>query len=469
MWAFRCEDKAYHGLWHDPPEDHFTMDVSSYSSKIGPNPKCNRGSVFFMLFACVAMVGVLGTTSINLLKGPVRAMSEVTKRTIAENHMIASGRLALVMAAKETGDCDEDGLIEPLEWKDAEGAPAPMNGGLLPATIGAALQDPWGNAYGYCAWDHGGVRQDDSCGEDHRRLEGAAIPSNLVLAIISSGPDQIFQTGCQAEGHAQYLLKVPGNDDVVLGYSFAEAVMMSGGLWDLKENDADTATIAKNLSVTDDSGIEQLSFDTATNDFSLAAGGTGNLPNIKTDFIQSLSENSPVEFLADIKTGAATIETASANAVAAIVTSSGSSGIGLKASGTSKAIEAEGIIDMMNNKIVNVSLPSDDNDAATKKYVDDKMEGPQSIKCESFVFTTCTGASSAALDKSNLGACKKACEEEGVQCCEAEFAALPGNPNAQLANCKGHSAPSQTSGGVRNILTILLGGGKFVSALCYLE
>ncbi len=428
-----------------------------------------RGSIFFALFACVGMIGVVGVAAMHTIKGPVKTMSEVTRRTIAENQMIASGRLALVVSAQQTGDCDEDGMIEPIEWKDKGSELAPLNGGLLPANIGAALHDPWGRSYGYCAWDHGDAVAAPACGVGAKRLAGSEDPTDLVIVIISSGLDQKFETGCQPEGSGEYLLKVPGNDDVVLAYSFAEAQSMAGDLWNLKLNDAQTATIAKNLSVTDGSGDEQLSFDASTKAFALGDGGTGTMPNIKTDFIQNLTSNTPIEVLSDIKTGAAEISTTTANAVAAIVTSSGTSGVGLKASGTSKAIESEGIIDMTNNKIVNLAAPSADSDAATKKYVDDKMSSGQTIKCESFVFTTCSGGSISNLTKTNLGACKTACEAAGVQCCEAEFASLPGNPNIALANCKGHSAPSQTSGGVRNILTILLGGGKFVSALCYLE
>ena len=429
------------------------------------------GSILFALYASVAMVGVIGIVGMNVMKGPVRAMSEVTKRTIAENHMIASGKLTLMMSARETGDCDDDGMVEPLEWQDGAGKPVPMNGGLLPATIGAALQDPWGRNYGYCAWDHGAVRRDDLCGHNARRLEGANSPEKLVIAIISSGPDQIFETGCRPEGSGDYLLRVPGNDDVVLAYSFAEAMALSSGLWNLKESDKRTATIAKNLSVTDTGGSEQLTFNADTKSFAIGVGGTGELPNIRTDYIRNLSANAPIQFLSSVKIGgAATISTQDEDAVAAIITSSGDDGIGLKAAGTSKAIEADGVMDMTGHKIINLSTPGADTDAATKKYVDDRIGGAtQTIQCESFVFTTCTGSSPQSLAKTNLGACKKACEAANVQCCEAEFAALPGNPNIQLANCKGYNAPSQTSGGIRNILTILLGGGKFVSALCYLE
>jgi hypothetical protein len=52
------------------------------------------GNVFFALFGAVALVGVVGASSMQIMKGPVRSMSEVTKRTVAENNMIASAKLA---------------------------------------------------------------------------------------------------------------------------------------------------------------------------------------------------------------------------------------------------------------------------------------------------------------------------------------------------------------------------------------
>lgn len=439
------------------------------------------GSVFFLLFSSLVMVGLIGAACLHLLKGPVKTMAQVTKRTIAENNMMASGRLALIMSVHAPGDCDNDGLIEPVAWSPSGSVPAPVNGGLLPPTIGASLLDPWGNAYGYCAWDHGGLRNAPGCGASSQRLAGDISYGYPVIAIVSSGPDKIFQTGCLPHGQANYILKTPGSDDLVLSYTYAEAITLSAGLWNLKADDASTATISKNLSVTDNSGSEQFTFDAQQKELTIGAGGTGALPNIRTDYIQNLTENAPVEFLTDIKTtdveasgsvlaAKASIATEEENAVAAIVTSSGDDGIALKVSGTSKAIEAEGILDMTGHKIINLLPPAADNDAATKKYVDDRLSvSGQTIQCESFVFTSCTGSAPQNLTKTNLGTCKKACEEAGVQCCEAEFASLPGNPNAALSNCKGYNAPSQTSGGLRNILTILLGGGKFVAALCYLE
>ena len=116
-----------------------------------PISPSRRGNILFVLFASIAMVGAVGVIGMNMMKGPVRAMAQITKRTIAENHIIASGRLVLIMSAKDNGDCDGDGMVEPLPWMNAGANVAPLNGGLLPSTIGAALMNPWGNEYGYCA------------------------------------------------------------------------------------------------------------------------------------------------------------------------------------------------------------------------------------------------------------------------------------------------------------------------------
>ena len=74
------------------------------------------GNVFMMLFGAVGMVGVIGASTMTVMKGPVKTMSEVTKRTVAENNMIASGKLALIASASQANsDCDSDLTLEPIE------------------------------------------------------------------------------------------------------------------------------------------------------------------------------------------------------------------------------------------------------------------------------------------------------------------------------------------------------------------
>ena len=125
--------------------------------------RSQSGNVFFTLFGAVALVGAVGAASLQVMKGPVRAMSEVTKRTVAENNMIASTKLAIIGAAGQQAppgtfdaDCDVDGYVEPIDPADPAGdTNIPTNGGFLPNDIGAAQNDPWGTRYGYCGWDHG--------------------------------------------------------------------------------------------------------------------------------------------------------------------------------------------------------------------------------------------------------------------------------------------------------------------------
>ena len=85
------------------------------------------GNVMFALFAAAGMVGVLGATTISVMKGPVRTMHNVTQRTIAENNMIASGKLSLMWAGTQAdgGDCDGDGATEPPAWSTSGSGPYP--------------------------------------------------------------------------------------------------------------------------------------------------------------------------------------------------------------------------------------------------------------------------------------------------------------------------------------------------------
>ncbi len=453
------------------------------------------GSVFFALFSAVVMVGILGASTVNLLTGPVRAMGEVTRRTIAETSLIGAGKLAIISADAQNGDCDADGAVEPLEWLDPAGKPAPVNGGLLPVTIGASLMDPWGNHYGYCAWDHGTDRLAVACGNGANRLSGSPTRNNIVLAVISSGPDRMFQTLCNNEGEGDYVVKASGSDDLVMRYTYQEAEIMSGGLWRLKEDDSQTAEIKKNLSVQDESGAEQMSFDAQTKELAIASGGTGALPNIKTDFVQPLSSAS-VEFLSNIKldgawlsgdgsdtgiqvtlagdvntlgklniSGAAIVTNTAENDVGIEALASGLNSIGVRAGGTSKAIEAHGVIDAMDNKIVQVAAPTEDSDAATKKYVDDKFVPVKSVKCDAFVFSGCSGGTTTNLTTASLGDCKKACEDAGVQCCAAQYGTLAGNPNATLSQCVGHSG-GKPNASLVNLLAALIFPAN-IGAYCY--
>jgi hypothetical protein len=237
------------------------------------------GNVFFALFGAVALVGVVGASSMQIMRGPVRSMSEVTKRTVAENNMIASAKLALIAATSQSdsGDCDADGYVEPVPFETAATG-APAGGGVLPAAIGAALNDPWDTRYGYCSWDHGAVTT--ACGGGNY-LAGENAATGYAIAVISAGPDRQFQTACNAYPSAAALDKVSGSDDIVLGYTYGEASALAGGLWNLKSGDAETAEINRNLEVKDESGNVTFALD--------AQSGLGDFIGLTTGSIAGKS------------------------------------------------------------------------------------------------------------------------------------------------------------------------------------
>ena len=72
-----------------------TLNQPSVSARLGARIK-EAGNIFLTLFGAIGMVGVIGASTMTVMQGPVKTMSEVTKRTVAENNMIAAGKLALM-------------------------------------------------------------------------------------------------------------------------------------------------------------------------------------------------------------------------------------------------------------------------------------------------------------------------------------------------------------------------------------
>jgi hypothetical protein len=258
------------------------------SSWLTPKP-ANSGNIMFALFAAVGMIGILGASAATVIKGPVTTMHNVTQRTIAENNMIASAKLALMWASSQDdgGDCDGDGATEPPPWVETTGVLKPVGGGNLPAYIGASLQDPWGNTYGYCSWDHGPQRikttPTPTCLTPTQRREGTNNGEGIVIAIISSGPDKIFQTSCADA--PDYVNKVSGSDDVIFTYTFGEAQVQSAGLWKLKEGESSTAEIGpRDIEIKGSVGGETVRIGY---DAGLGMSGVGDFMAVKTDYLHS--------------------------------------------------------------------------------------------------------------------------------------------------------------------------------------
>jgi len=249
------------------------------------------GNVFLMLFGAVAMVGVLGASTMTVLKGPVRTMSQVTKLTLAENNMMTTAKIAVTIANEPSDDCDTDNFLEPDEaGANIAGFNGGTEGGQIPAAIGVQRQDPWGTDYGYCVWDHGTVDDAGCGGAGQNRLAGDnvnAVISDYVIAVISAGPDGNYQTTCNDfTGVGTLITRTSGADDIIFGYTYAEAAAVAGGLWN-DDGGVTTAAIERDLSVRTDVSnplTETLGFTASSGDFSVT--GSGEFPVVRTDNIQ---------------------------------------------------------------------------------------------------------------------------------------------------------------------------------------
>lgn len=260
--------------------------------------RSQSGNIFFALFGAVGLVAVLGAATMTIMKGPVRSMAEVTKRTVAENAMIAAGRLALSAATQgvDGGDCDGDGYVEPIEWSETGTGIAPVGGGFIPPTIGAAQQDSWGTTYGYCAWDHGSAVDDAGCGgATQLRLAGEESENYAAIAVISAGANRTFETTCGDT--PDYLTRVGGSDDIILEYTYGESSAM--GLWRLKSGDPDTAEIgARDIEIAGSGGAgsARIGYDA-----DLDMAGVGDFLAIKTDSIYSKTPSGTVGMYAPLR------------------------------------------------------------------------------------------------------------------------------------------------------------------------
>ena len=213
------------------------------------------GNIFTFLFGAVAVVGIITATTMQLISGPIKTASRVNALNMAQAQMMAAGRIMILDAAtgSNSGDADTDGFIEPREYTTQVGGIT--GGGSIPAAVGASRTDPWGTLYGYCVWDAGPTDngKNDAGTGTNLRLNGANNTTDTVVAIISAGPNKTFQTTCYAFDGAgnDGVVTTPPSDDIVMKYSYAEALAASGGIWAIKAGVADTATIGKSLEVTD--------------------------------------------------------------------------------------------------------------------------------------------------------------------------------------------------------------------------
>lgn len=251
-----------------------SLQSKQSSLKSGTALSSESGSVFFAIMGAVAVVAILAVSVSTFMKGPLSTAVKLTKLNSAESSMQIAAQVAVMGTASQAnnGDCDHDGLVEPMEWRAATSEPIPIGGGLIPLALGTSKKDPWGTEYGYCVWDHyvtDTCAAADGSSNPAKRLHGA--PTSLeaqslpVIAIISAGPDKVFTTTCRsftaADTNSNGVLTdsvdlplvskaLSTDDDIIMQQTYTEALAASGGLWQLKATDPAVATISKNVEVT---------------------------------------------------------------------------------------------------------------------------------------------------------------------------------------------------------------------------
>jgi len=232
------------------------------------------GNIFFALFGAIALVGILGAGVMTFMKGPLATSVRLTRQNTAETQMALGAQVAVMAAANtaSSGDCDSDGYVEPLEWRDAGASPKPTGGGLVPMSIGMTKKDPWGTEYGYCAWDYGTFGAVGCGGGTEKRLQGASASGAYpVVALVSAGSDKVFTTTCRTfaaadvntDGDLLDPVDLPlvskaaeTDDDIIFTYTYDEATGASGGLWSIKSGDPGTAVIGKNIETTGTANLQ---------------------------------------------------------------------------------------------------------------------------------------------------------------------------------------------------------------------
>lgn len=116
---------------------------------------------------------------------------------------------ALYVLAAESSDSDGDAAVEAPAMTNVGGAGVPANGGNVPLTSAAPKSDGYEQAFGYCSWDNGSVTGSGN------RIAGTNNLAKPTLAIITKGPNGVFDTSC-----ANIYAGLPAQgDDIVVAYS----------------------------------------------------------------------------------------------------------------------------------------------------------------------------------------------------------------------------------------------------------
>jgi fibronectin-binding autotransporter adhesin len=211
-----------------------------------------RGNMFFALFGAVAIIGVLGAAIMSVMRGPLTTMVEVNRREQAKAELRVAVSLVLQNSDDTTLEVAAGGAGDGWTEGPQPLAGGPTGGGLLPA-VGVKQNDPWGHAYGYCAWNHGSATGDLTTNTYLNIRQGSTSTTNIAIAVMSAGPNGVFDTSCLDDDQTppvsdDYIqpfdgVNNGGGDDIVVAMTYDQAgtAMSGSGLW--TDNTGTTGTI----------------------------------------------------------------------------------------------------------------------------------------------------------------------------------------------------------------------------------
>ena len=261
------------------------------------------GNIFFALFGAVGLVGVVGASATTVIKGPISGMARVTDYSVAKNDMIAAAvLLSEATLAQKNADCDADGMIEPPPPRIVNGMNAPAGGGLLPAGTAATQRDPWRRDYGYCAWDHGfwtASHDIGACGGIAAgRRNGTNTDTHPVIAIISAGPNGVFETTCHdyTDDAQPLVTHAPDGDDLVRLIPYGQFMMPSSATARLDELPDAACTGASVGLMRITLGTMQVCAETGWTEISPASGGELYFVPVQNAVIGSSHQSNAVTF-----------------------------------------------------------------------------------------------------------------------------------------------------------------------------
>ena len=205
-----------------------------------------RGSVLISILAAVGMVGVLSYTAFNMLSGPVRSAAIVTANTKAQNDMETNSRLLIRASTFTSTTADPPAPVTcpaGMTAPTVSGSPSPTVG-CLPTTLGLLTDDPWHQAYRYCALS----------------LALPADAAKKFIVIISSGPDRVLQTtGCANAIAGLTTTGTAASDDVVVFKTYNQA--NAENFWKNSATPGNITTLNPSSNVTVGNNLEAASIN----------------------------------------------------------------------------------------------------------------------------------------------------------------------------------------------------------------